>query len=573
MRGTLALAVLAISLIMAGCASMGDVAPQDKQVDPASLDAGAAIAAAERDAGWPAADWWRAYRDPQLDSWIAASLAGNPSLAAAQARVREAQSLARIAHAEELPQLNGNLSLMRQHWPDNVYYGPGPLANADTWNNTGTLSLSYHLDLWGKDKHNAERALDAARARAADARAAQLELEANVVRAYVDFAKNYALLDIAHATYERQNALAELAHKRLRAGIGTQLEVSQAEAPLPDYSRQIDSYEEAIQLGRHQLAALAGKGPGAGASLARPKLALDANAALPSALPAELLGRRPDIVAARWMVDAQARGIDVAKAAFYPNVDLIASLGGFAVSAPFATFLRAMNGGWSAGPALTLPIFEGGRLRAQLGVASAGYDQAVEHYNQTIVGALKDIADNVVRLHSLDSQQKDAARAVSLTRRSYDLSHAGFSRGLTDYVNVLIAQSQLLTAQENQTRIEAARLAAHASLMVALGGGLETGRDAPHDAPAGDARRTGASGASGASGTAGASATASASAAGHAPAGAAAPAASAGIRAAASARASMPAPAAAATAPAFASPVAGASTPMPAATAAARAAR
>lgn len=225
---------------------MGDVAPQDKQVDPASLDAGAAIAAAERDAGWPAADWWRAYRDPQLDSWIAASLAGNPSLAAAQARVREAQSLARIAHAEELPQLNGNLSLMRQHWPDNVYYGPGPLANADTWNNTGTLSLSYHLDLWGKDKHNAERALDAARARAADARAAQLELEANVVRAYVDFAKNYALLDIAHATYERQNALAELARKRLRAGIGTQLEVSQAEAPLPDYSRQIDSYEEAI---------------------------------------------------------------------------------------------------------------------------------------------------------------------------------------------------------------------------------------------------------------------------------------------------------------------------------------
>nr|WP_310796292.1 efflux transporter outer membrane subunit [Burkholderia thailandensis] len=503
-RGTFALAVLAISLIMAGCASMGDVAPQAKQIDPASLDAGAAIAAAERDAGWPAADWWRAYRDPQLDAWIAASLAGNPSLAAAQARVREAQSLARVAHAEELPQLNGNLSLMRQHWPDNVYYGPGPLANADTWNNTGTLSLSYHLDLWGKDKNNAQRALDAARARAADARAAQLELEANVVRAYIDFAKNYALLDIAHATYDRQNELAELARKRLRAGIGTQLEVSQAEAPLPDYSRQIDSYEEAIQLGRHQLAALAGKGPGAGASLGRPKLALDANAGLPSALPAELIGRRPDVVAARWTVDAQARGIDVAKAAFYPNVDLIASLGGFAVSAPFATFLRAMNGGWSAGPALTLPIFEGGRLRAQLGVAAAGYDQAVEHYNQTIVGALKDIADNVVRLRSLDSQQKDAARAVSLTRRSYDLSHTGFSRGLTDYVNVLIAQSQLLTAQENQTRVEAARLAAHASLMAALGGGLETAGDAPHDAPAGDARRADASDASAAASVSGA---------------------------------------------------------------------
>ncbi|KVD76076.1 RND transporter [Burkholderia sp. ABCPW 14] len=542
---------------MAGCASMGDVAPQAKQVDPASLDAGAAIAAADRDAGWPASDWWRAYRDPQLDAWIAASLVGNPSLAAAQARVREAQSLARIAHADELPQINGNLSLMRHHWPDNVYYGPGRLADTDTWNNTGTLSLSYHLDLWGKDKNNAERALDAARARAADARAAQLELETNVVRAYIDFAMNYALLDIAHTTYERQRALAELAHKRLRAGIGTQLEVSQAEAPLPDYSRQIDSYEEAIQLGRHQLAALAGKGPGAGASLARPKIALDANAGLPSALPAELIGRRPDVVAARWTVGAQARGIDVAKAAFYPNVDLIASLGGFAVSAPFATFLRAMNGGWSAGPALTLPIFDGGRLRAQLGVASAGYDEAVEQYNQTIVGALKDIADNVVRLHSLDSQQKDAARAVALTQRSYDLSHAGFSRGLTDYVNVLLAQSQLLTAQENQTRIEAARLAAHASLMAALGGGLETESDAPHDAPAGNARRADAGAPTAASGTSGTSTSA------RAPTGAAASTSSTGNRAAIAARASATPPVATVTD--IVAPAAGASVPTSAA--------
>lgn len=460
---------------------MGDAAPQAKRLDPALLDAGTAIAAAERDAGWPAADWWHAYGDPQLDTWIAAALAGNPSLAAAQARVREAQALVREAHAGELPQLNGSLSLMRQHWPDNVYYGPGPLADSNTWNNTGGLNLSYHVDLWGEDKNNTQRALDAAHARAADARAAQLAIEAHVALAYIDFAKNYALLDIAHAAYERQHELATLARQRLQAGIGTQLEVSQAEAPLPDYARQIDSYEEAIQLGRHQLAALAGKGPGAGDALTRPTLALNARAGLPSALPAELIGRRPDVVAARWTVDAQARGIDIAKAAFYPNVNLIASLGGLAVGGAFTTFLRAMNGGWSAGPALTLPIFEGGRLRAQLGAAAAGYDMAVEQYNQTLVGALKDIADSIVRLRSLDTQRKDAARAVALTRRTYDLSHTGFSRGLTDYVNVLLAQSQLLSAQENQTRIDAQRLAAHASLMVALGGGIEPQGDAARD--------------------------------------------------------------------------------------------
>ncbi|KVP30892.1 RND transporter [Burkholderia ubonensis] len=462
---------------MAGCASMGDNKPQSTQIDPGTLDAGAAIRAANRDAGWPAADWWRAYRDPQLDAWIAAAQAGNPTLAAAQARVREAQAMARVARSAELPQINGNLSLMRQHWPDNVFYGPGPLANADTWNNTGTLGLSYHLDLWGKDKNATERALDVAHASAADARAARLELEVNVVRAYVGLSMNYALLDLAHDTFERQRALADLARKRLQAGLGTQLEVSQAESTLPDYERQIDTYEEAIQLARHQLAALAGKGPGAGDSIARPKLALDAPAGLPSALPADLLGRRPDVVAARWTVDAQARGIDVAKAAFYPNIDLLATVGGFGVTAPFADFLRAMNGGWTAGPALSLPIFEGGRLRAQLGAASAGYDQAVERYNQTIVGALKDIADQVVRIRSLDTQKKDAARSVAANDRSYQLSREGFRRGLTDYVNVLVAQQQLLRAQETAARIDAERLSAHAALMAALGGGVETGED------------------------------------------------------------------------------------------------
>ncbi|WP_162492376.1 efflux transporter outer membrane subunit [Burkholderia plantarii] len=483
-KGTFALAVLAMLLTMAGCASMGHVEPQASKVEASALDAGAAIRAANHDAGWPNADWWRAYGDPQLDAWIASAQAGNPSLAAAQARVRQAQAVASVAHADELPQLDGELALQRKHWPDDYFYGPGTLANSNTWNNSGTLNLSYHLDLWGKDKNNAERALDAARAQAADARAARLELEVNVTRTYIELAKNFALLDIAHQAYDRQNELLELARKRLRAGIGTQLEVSQAEAPLPDYSRQIDSIEEAVQLGRHQLAALAGKGPGAGDALTRPTLSLTAPAGLPSALPAELIGRRPDVVAARWLVDAQARGIDVAKAQFYPNVDLLASLGGFGVGSAFAGFLRSMNGGWSAGPALTLPIFEGGRLRAQLGAASAGYDEAVDHYNQTLVSALKDIADDVVRIRSLDTQREDAARSVSLTRRTFDLSHQGFKRGLTDYVNVLVAQSQLLRAQENRTRIEAERLAAHASLMAALGGGLETPDDAPAQAAA-----------------------------------------------------------------------------------------
>ncbi len=152
---------------------------------------------------------------------------------------------------------------------------PGPARGRQSWNNTGTLALSYNLDIWGKDKNAAERALDAAHASAADFRAAQLELEGNVVRTYIELSMNYALLDIAKSTLQQQQQIVDLANRRLKGGIGTQLEVSQAQTPMPEYERQIDAIEEKIALGRNQLAALAGKGPGAGDTIQRPTLALD----------------------------------------------------------------------------------------------------------------------------------------------------------------------------------------------------------------------------------------------------------------------------------------------------------
>ncbi|WP_309477012.1 efflux transporter outer membrane subunit [Trinickia acidisoli] len=474
-------AFLALSIIMSGCASTGGIAPQQTALDAAALDTGAAVRAAARSARWPDADWWRTYGDTQLDSLVSAAVAGNPTLAAADARVREAQSLAGVAAAALAPHVEGNLSITREHWADNpLYYGPGELADQTTWNNTGTLGFSYHLDLWGGDAHAHERALDAAHERAANARAAQLELEVNLVRAYVDFSKQYALRDIATDTLARQRELVALAQRRLAGGVGTQLEVSQAQAPLPEYERRIEALNEAIELDRNQLAALTGQGPGAGAALTRPALSLDASVALPSALPAELIGHRPDVVAARWAVAGAARGIDVAHAAFYPNINLMASLGGFAAGGPLFQFLHAANGSWTAGPALSLPIFEGGALRSRLGAADAGYDEAVEHYNATVVAALKQIADQIVQLHSLAAQQGDAERSASFAERSYRLAQVGFKRGLSDYVNVVVSETQWLGAQQSVAQVHAARLAAYASLMGALGGGLAAPADGPN---------------------------------------------------------------------------------------------
>ncbi len=471
---------LALSIIMAGCANTHGIAPQRQTLEPSALDAGNAVRAAERSAHWPDANWWRAYGDAQLDSLVSTALAGNPTLATADARVREAQSVAGVAAAALAPHVAGNLSLTRKHWPDNpLYYGPGELADRNTWNNTGTLGFSYRLDLWGGDEREHERALDTAHQRAADARAAQLELEVNLVRAYVDFSKHYALRDIAADTLARQQALSALARRRLAGAIGTQLEVSQAEASLPEYERQIEALNEAIELDRNQLAALTGNGPGAGATLTTPTLALDAPVALPSALPAELIGHRPDVVAARWAVAGAARGIDVAHAAFYPNINLMASLGGFAAGGPLLQFLHAANGGWTAGPALSLPIFEGGALRSRLGAAAAGYDEAVERYNAAVIAALKQIADQLVRLHSLAAQQGDAERSATVAQRSYRLAQVGFKRGLNDYVNVIVGETQWLSAQQRVAQIRAARLAEHASLMGALGGGLAVPADGP----------------------------------------------------------------------------------------------
>ncbi|MFM0041375.1 efflux transporter outer membrane subunit [Paraburkholderia sediminicola] len=479
-KGIAAAAVLTILLTIAGCASTGGIAPQDRGIEPSSLDAGNAIRAANADAQWPAADWWRAYNDPQLNEWIETAQADNPNLAVAQARVREAVSMAGVARSALSPQVNGSLSIQRQKWADNLYYGPGPLAGEQSWNNTGTLGLSYNLDLWGKDKNAAERALDAAHASAADFRAAQLELEGNVVRTYIEMSMNYALLDIAKSTLQQQQQIVDLANRRLKGGIGTQLEVSQAETPMPEYERQIDAIEEKIALGRNQLAALAGKGPGAGDAIQRPTLSLDnAPAALPGALPADLIGHRPDVVAARWTVAAQARGIDVAKASFYPDINLLASIGGYAAMGPLFQFLKDPSHSWSAGPALSLPILDGGRLRSQLGAASAGYDEAVDRYNQSIVGALKDISDQVIRIRSLATQAQDADRSVAAARKNYELSREGYRRGLTDYLNVLVAQSQLLRAQEGVAKIQAERLGAHASLVTALGGGLDEPANGP----------------------------------------------------------------------------------------------
>ncbi|MCY1341172.1 Outer membrane protein OprM [compost metagenome] len=468
--------------LLSACIDSQGIAPQANRLDAAQLDPGSTIRRAERDAAWPSAQWWRAYGDPQLDAWMDQALAGSPSLAMAAARVRQARALAGVVESAEQPQVSLDASLQHKRWPDDYFYGPGELARTTSWNNTSLLGLRYDFDLWGRERSRSHQALDQAQVAVAEARLAALELQGNLVRNYIRLALLHAERDVAQASLAQQEQILRLAERRLRDGIGTRLEVSRAEAPLPETHRQLDALGESIALVRNQLAALAGKGPGEGERLQRPTLVLQNLPGLPAQLPLELLGRRPDLVASRWQVAAQARGIEVAKAGFYPNINLLGGVGSNATQGAMLDFLRYDKLTYGLGPALSLPVFDGGLRRGQLGTAAAGYDLAVEQYNQTLIGALQQVADALVRIKSLRQQQALAAEAVAAAQKTCDLALLAQQRGLTDFDAVLETQPALFQRQLQQQQVRAALLGAQADLLLALGGGVLPEPAGPADA-------------------------------------------------------------------------------------------
>lgn len=486
-RGSVLPIVLSALALLAGCADTHGIRPRAERLDADTLDMGsqlrAARCASDCEAAWPRQAWWRTFGDAQLDRLVDSALANSPTLAVAEARVREAEALLDNARAGEGPSLNGDLALNRQHWPESTYYGGGTLAGTNTFNNTAHLTFNYPLDFFGRLKNARLAALDATRAAVLSVRAAQLSLSSNLVQAYVQLSLQYALLDVQRKTLQDRQQVLSFAQRRLVAGIGTQLEVSEAQAPLPQTELAIAQTEASIALLRNQIAALMGQGPGAGEGLARPTLRLAAAPALPARLPAELVGHRPDVVAARWLIEAQLHDVAAARAAFYPNINLAATGGAMAVSSTFWTFTRLSSMGFTAGPALSLPIFDSGRLRAQLGTASARADIAVGQYNDTVVRAMREIADQVSTLNSLQAQQRIAERGLATAERSHAIALTGFRRGLTPYLNVLNAEERLFQEQEAISRLRAQHVSAFASLAAALGGGLASPADLP-DAPA-----------------------------------------------------------------------------------------
>jgi NodT family efflux transporter outer membrane factor (OMF) lipoprotein len=227
--------------------------------------------------------------------------------------------------------------------------------------------------------------------------------------------------------------------------------------------------EGAIELARNQLADLAGAGPERGARLGRPRLAPPAAIALPSVLPADLLGRRPDVAAARAQVESAGYTVKAAEADFYPNVNLT-SFAGFQ-SIDLSQVFEPANRILGAGAAVSLPVFNRGALRGALLARQAQADQSVAQYNQTLLDAVREVADVIVNWRALERETHEQQIALEDAQRSYDLTTERYRAGLDNYLSVLSSQNQVLTAQGLGAELEARRLTFSVDLVRALGGG------------------------------------------------------------------------------------------------------
>jgi NodT family efflux transporter outer membrane factor (OMF) lipoprotein len=277
-------------------------------------------------------------------------------------------------------------------------------------------------------------------------------------------------LDVAQATLQQREQIYTLTRDRNAAGIDSKLELKQAESALPAAREQITQLNEAIKLTRNQLAALLGKGPDRGLAIARPEAGALTLVSLPTNVPSELLGHRPDILADRWRVEAARHAIRNAKAEFYPNVNLLA-FAGLQLLGP-GNLLSLPNREYGGGAALSLPIFDAGKRRANLAGRDAEYDIAVERYNQTLADALRDVVDQIDSFHSLDEQREEQRQGLATAQEAYDLAVLRYREGVGNYLQVLTTESQLLAQRSLEADLRARALELSINLARALGGGV-----------------------------------------------------------------------------------------------------
>ncbi len=459
------LALIAPTLL-AACAPVPQLGSAPAPRSAASLAAVRSLPASGVD--WPNDRWWAGFGDAQLDALIAEGLAGSPDVALAAARVRSAEALAQQAGAALGPSLAIDGAVGGAQQSKNL--GIPPQFVPPGIQDTGrlTAALSFNLDLWGRNRAALAAARGEVVAAQVDAAQARLLLTTGIAGAYADLAQYHAQRDAAASALEVRTATARLTAQRVQVGSETRGGLAQAEARVPQARADVLALDEAILLTQHRLAALLGAGPDRGPTITRPVLR-----AVPVGVPAgagiDLVGRRPDLVAARLRAEAAGDRIKVARADFYPNLNLTALVG--LQSLGLGQLFDGGSSYGNGGLAVSLPMLDAGRIQGRYRGARADYDAAVARYDSTLITALRETADAVASRNAADARVAELRQALLSAEDAARIARLRYQGGLSNQLPVLTADDTLVGVRRAVTDAESRRTALDIALIRALGGG------------------------------------------------------------------------------------------------------
>ena len=452
-------------ILLSGCVNYAGMKPSAKPFTAADLSTHQTFKTPQNKLS--SNGWWHQFHDRELNQLITTALSDSPTMQKAQSRVKRAQQLAEKADASLWPTIDASGYVQRERFSE---FGlvPPPF-NGKTFNiGEVGLNFNYEFDFWGKNRELLAARVSEQCAAEADLAQASLILSAAVANTYFQLKNNNEQLRIAKQLLHKQQETLEIVQDRAHHGIESDIPVSTAEANVESAKLTVAQFEAAKKLSLNRLAVLIGKNPIETEIEISTLTYRPHHIHLPASLPANLLAERPDIRASRLRVEAAAHQIKVAKARFFPNINLNGLFSYQSVGLGHLFDPDSQNNAITG--AIDLPIFDAGARRANLGIRNAEYDIAVSNYNQTILRALREVADQLALLHSVQSQLRSQQAALHASERKFKLTTSRYKHGIVDYTQVLTSKKQLLQQQAIQTELQMRYLQAFATLIKALGG-------------------------------------------------------------------------------------------------------
>ena len=463
-------ALLIVPMLLGACSVPPPMAAAPALRGPETLATASLDGQVPGKSAWPAEDWWQALGDAQLSALIEQAITASPTLAQATARLRMAEGDARSARAALMPTASagGAAGAIKQSY--NQGFPPAFLPHG--WHSNGSVSgnLGFDLDVFGRNHAALAAATSERTAAAIEARAARLAIATSVAAAYADLGRFAALRDVAAKALTVREETAALVTKRVLNGLDTRAEQRQAEAAVPVARAELAAADLALSVARNRLAALLGDGPDRALTVTAPPLAQFTALPLPQRLALDLVGRRPDIAAARARAEAANARVRGARAAWFPDINLLGLLGAQSLGLANLTAVGSETG--QAQAAISLPLFTGGRLAGNYRSARGGYDLAVAQYDDTLVQAVRDVADAAAAQQALGIELAAAREAVARSQEAWDLARRRYAGGLSPYLSVLSAEEAFLRNRQLLADCEGRVLAVRVDLIRALGGGF-----------------------------------------------------------------------------------------------------